>query len=268
MLMISMKWCIAIDSVMHTNTNTTKPTSHRHPSIFNPMRPFLKRRTVWSLLENISQPIWFNVNTVRQIWDLRVENLRSMIGQITSSVDILDPKTNLVSLNKCSLLPYSTDFLSSCFRHCEPGRYIVKVPKSNEGVFLLWVLPNQIMSGRIDLLSTNPSTELQFHRKRKILLGSVTSPDHPMLAEWKRDFSVVTLLVNRVCLEHLASVFPRGDPSISQQLQSGRNISTTDDLSLRRIKQRSEAMISKFSLHLSNRRCQTECGHQRLILCL
>jgi len=42
---------------------------------------------------------------------------------------------------------------------------------------------------------------------RKVLFTHVTSPDSKIFAEWKRDFSVTTLLVNRLCLDHLSTAF-------------------------------------------------------------
>lgn len=42
---------------------------------------------------------------------------------------------------------------------------------------------------------------------RKLLFSHVTSSDDKIFAEWKRDFSVTTLLVNRLCLDHLSTAF-------------------------------------------------------------
>lgn len=122
---------------------------------------------------------------------------------------VLDLQTNLVSLNKCSLLPFSTDYLASAFHHCESGRYIVKVPKLNESIFLVWILPNQIISGDVISDSSTPSNQLNFHRTRKLLFAHVTSAEHQLFTDWKRDFSVNTLLVNQSCLDHLARAFER-----------------------------------------------------------
>ncbi|CAF2842129.1 unnamed protein product [Rotaria sp. Silwood2] len=42
---------------------------------------------------------------------------------------------------------------------------------------------------------------------RKVLFTNVTSSDNQIFTEWKRDFSVTTLLVNRFCLDHLSIAF-------------------------------------------------------------
>jgi hypothetical protein len=42
---------------------------------------------------------------------------------------------------------------------------------------------------------------------RKILFTHITSSDNKIFAEWKRDFSVTTLLVNQLCLDHLSATF-------------------------------------------------------------
>jgi hypothetical protein len=102
------------------------------------------------------------------------------------------------------MLPFSNDYLSSCFLHHEPGRYIVKVPKSADSIFLVWILPNQILAGDASITS---STQLNFHRMRKVLFTHITSPDHKLFTEWKRDFSVTTLLVNQLCLDQLSTTF-------------------------------------------------------------
>ena len=112
-----------------------------------------------------------------------------------------------MSLNKCSLAPFSIDYLASSFRHHEPGRYIVKVPKGSESIYLVWILPNQILSGDATMDSSIPSTQLTFHRTRKLLFAHVTSAEHQLFTEWKRDFSVNTLLVNQSCLDYLTRAF-------------------------------------------------------------
>ncbi|CAF3326110.1 unnamed protein product [Rotaria socialis] len=127
----------------------------------------------------------------------------------SSHLGSFDPQNNLVSFNKSSLLPFSNDYLSTCFRHYEPGRYIVKVPKSNDSLFLVWILPNQLLSTDIFIDAPINSVQLDFSRMRKILFAHVTSSDEKMFTEWKRDFSVTTLLVNRFCLEHLSTAFQR-----------------------------------------------------------
>ncbi|CAF1417819.1 unnamed protein product [Rotaria sp. Silwood1] len=124
-----------------------------------------------------------------------------------SCLGSFDPQNNLVSFNKCSLLPFANNYLSTCFHHCEPGRYIIKVPKSNDSIFLVWILPNQILSANTMIDSSKNSTQLDFYRMRKVLFTHVTSSDNQIFTEWKRDFSVTTLLVNRLCLDHLAIAF-------------------------------------------------------------
>jgi len=42
---------------------------------------------------------------------------------------------------------------------------------------------------------------------RKVLFTHITSSDDKIFTEWKRDFSVTTLLVNRLCLDHLSTAF-------------------------------------------------------------
>jgi hypothetical protein len=113
----------------------------------------------------------------------------------------LDMKTNLISLNKCSLWPYSVDCLSSCFRSCESGRYIVKVPKSNDGVILLWILPNQLISSTTTFAMSMTHIDLQYYRRRRVLIAL---SNEQLMTEWKRDFAVNTLLVTRSCLEQLS----------------------------------------------------------------
>ena len=115
--------------------------------------------------------------------------------------------SNLISLNKCSLLPYATDYLSSMFRHHEPGRYIIKIPKGNDSIYLVWILPNQMLSGDISVDGSIQSSAMNFRRTRKILFTHVTSIEQKLFVEWKRDFSVNTLLVNSSSLEHLSRVF-------------------------------------------------------------
>jgi hypothetical protein len=44
---------------------------------------------------------------------------------------------------------------------------------------------------------------------RKVLFTHVTSADNKLFTEWKRDFSVNTLLVNQLCLDHLSTAFQR-----------------------------------------------------------
>ena len=119
----------------------------------------------------------------------------------------LDPQNNLVSLDKCQLIPFSNDYLSSCFRHHEAGRYIVKVAKYNDLIFLLFLLPNQIITGTASINASSGSVRMSYRRRRKALVARVTSADNAVFTEWKRDFSVTTLLVNRSCLEHLATRF-------------------------------------------------------------
>ncbi|CAF3042955.1 unnamed protein product [Rotaria sp. Silwood2] len=122
----------------------------------------------------------------------------------SSCLGSFDSQNNLLSFNKCSLLPFSNDYLSTCFRHCEPGRYIIKVPKSNDSIFLVWILPNQILSANAIIDSSKNSTQLDFYRMRKVLFTNVTSSDNQIFTEWKRDFSVTTLLVNRFRLDYLS----------------------------------------------------------------
>jgi hypothetical protein len=125
----------------------------------------------------------------------------------SSNLGSFDAQTNLVSFDKCSLLPFSNDYISSCFRQHEPGRYIVKLPKSIDSIFLVWILPNQILAGDASVNSSIQSTQLNFHRMRKLLFTHVTSADNKLFTEWKRDFSVTTLLVNQLCLDHLSTAF-------------------------------------------------------------
>lgn len=120
---------------------------------------------------------------------------------------LLDPQKNLMSFNKCSILPFSNDYLSSCFQHYESGRYIVKVPKYNDSIFLIWILPNQLISSNLSLDLSNKTTQLEFYPMRKILYAHVTSVDNKTFNDWKRDFSVTTILVNRFCLDHLLTAF-------------------------------------------------------------
>ncbi|UJR09224.1 hypothetical protein I4U23_013471 [Adineta vaga] len=125
----------------------------------------------------------------------------------SSQLGSFDIQKNLISFDKYALLPFSNDYISSCFRHQEPGRYIVKVPKVNDSVFLVWILPNQIISANVSVKSINSSTQLDFQRKRKILFSHITSADDKTFVDWKRDFSVTTLLINRLCLNHLSTTF-------------------------------------------------------------
>ena len=118
-----------------------------------------------------------------------------------------DTKKNLISLNKCSILPFANNYLSMCFRHYEPGRYIVKVAKSNDSVYLVWILPNELFSANIRIDSMKSSNQFDFYRMRKMLFNHVTSSDNKIFTDWKRDFSVTTLLVNPSCLEHLSKTF-------------------------------------------------------------
>lgn len=119
----------------------------------------------------------------------------------------LDSQRDLISFDKYVLFPFSNDYLSSCFRHQEPGRYIVKVPKVNDSVFLVWILPNQLLSAGTSIKSSNGSTQLNFQQKRKVLFSHITSADNKLFADWKRDFSVTTLLISRLCLDHLSAAF-------------------------------------------------------------
>ncbi|CAF1083449.1 unnamed protein product [Rotaria sordida] len=136
-----------------------------------------------------------------------IHNELVQCNHCSSCLGSFDTQKNLVSFNKCSLLPFSNDYLSTCFRHCEPGRYIIKVPKSNDSMFLVWILPNQILSGNAIIDSSKNSTQLDFYRMRKVLFTHVTSSDNQIFNEWKRDFSVTTLLVNHFCLDHLSIAF-------------------------------------------------------------
>ncbi|CAF2647726.1 unnamed protein product [Rotaria sp. Silwood2] len=136
-----------------------------------------------------------------------IHNELIQCNHCSSCLGSFDSQNNLLSFNKCSLLPFSNDYLSTCFRHCEPGRYIIKVPKSNDSIFLVWILPNQILSANAIIDSSKNSTQLDFYRMRKVLFTNVTSSDNQIFTEWKRDFSVTTLLVNRFCLDHLSIAF-------------------------------------------------------------
>lgn len=44
---------------------------------------------------------------------------------------------------------------------------------------------------------------------RKILFTHITSSNDKILTDWKRDFSVTTLLVNRLCLDYLSTTFQK-----------------------------------------------------------
>ncbi|CAF2767683.1 unnamed protein product [Rotaria sp. Silwood2] len=133
-----------------------------------------------------------------------IHNELIQCNHCSSCLGSFDSQNNLLSFNKCSLLPFSNDYLSTCFRHCEPGRYIIKVPKSNDSIFLVWILPNQILSANAIIDSSKNSTQLDFYRMRKVLFTNVTSSDNQIFTEWKRDFSVTTLLVNRFRLDYLS----------------------------------------------------------------
>jgi hypothetical protein len=53
---------------------------------------------------------------------------------------------------------------------------------------------------------------------RKILFTHITSAENKIFTEWKRDFSVTTLLVNRLCLDHLSTAF-------KQEMETFPNVS-------------------------------------------
>ncbi|CAF1101640.1 unnamed protein product [Adineta ricciae] len=125
----------------------------------------------------------------------------------SAQLGTFDSQTDLVSFDKYALYPFSNDYLSACFRHQEPGRYIVKVPKVNDSVFLVWILPNRLLSAGTSIKSNNGSIQLNFQQKRKILFSHITSADDKLFADWKRDFSVTTLLISRLCLNHLSATF-------------------------------------------------------------
>lgn len=116
-------------------------------------------------------------------------------------------KNDLISFDKCSFLPFVNEYLSSCFHNHEPGRYIIKVAKSNDSIYLVWILPNEILAGDASLDDSTSTARLNFRRMRKILFAHVNSIDDKNYSEWKRDFSVTTLLVNRTCLEQLSIAF-------------------------------------------------------------
>jgi len=151
-----------------------------------------------------------------------INNELVQCNHCSSSLGSFDAQTNLVSFDKSLLLPFSNDYLSSCFHHYEPGRYIVKVPKSNDSIFLVWILPNQILSANASINSSNESTQLDFHRMQKVLFTHVTSSDNKIFTEWKRDFSVTTLLVNQSCLAHLSTAF-------KQEIEKFPNIFNTKE---------------------------------------
>ncbi|CAF1209243.1 unnamed protein product [Adineta steineri] len=146
-----------------------------------------------------------------------INNELVQCNHCSSHLGSFDVQKNLISFDKCSLIPFSNDYLLSCFHHHEPGRYIVKVPKFNDSILLVWILPNEILSADTSISSINESTQLIFHRKRKVLFTHITSSDNNIFNEWKRDFSVTTLLVNRLCLDHLSTAF-------QQELQKFPNV--------------------------------------------
>jgi hypothetical protein len=53
---------------------------------------------------------------------------------------------------------------------------------------------------------------------KKVLFTHITSSDNKIFTEWKRDFSVSTLLVNQLCLDHLSTAF-------QQEIEKFPNIS-------------------------------------------
>ncbi len=71
----------------------------------------------------------------------------------------------------------------------------------------MWILPNQILAANALINSSDKSTQLNFHRMRKVLFAHITSSDNKIFTEWKRDFSVTTLLVNQLCFDHLSTAF-------------------------------------------------------------
>ncbi|CAF1218079.1 unnamed protein product [Didymodactylos carnosus] len=125
-----------------------------------------------------------------------------------------DSVHDVVSIEKCLLKYFSDYYLLSCFRHYECGRYIIKVKRSNQLIFLLWILPNELLAARCQINKNEDAKDakiLKFNKMRKMMFMKINHDDmnSKLLNDWKHDFSVTTIHVSEQCLHEIGKAFEK-----------------------------------------------------------